>query len=167
VPGPVQLFIGTWPSKSAHAAIASYPRPGVDELRWATPSQWFVKMRPLGHVRDEVASELIEVLDAELDGAPTATASLEPVANRGWLVAPVSGLERLTETIFEVTERLVPVTHPQPLHAEIVLARGPRIPRDLIRPLSAKWKVTSLVLARGTRGREGPGYEDVASFALG
>jgi hypothetical protein len=163
----MQLFVGTWPSASARAAIAAYPRPEIDGLRWATPSQWFLKMRPLGHVRDEVAAELIDVLDAELDGAPTATASIGPVVNRGWLVAPVTGLEVLTSTIFEVSERLVPVTHPQPHHAEIVLARGPKISRDLIRPLAASWKVTSLVVARGTRGADGPGYEDVASFSLG
>jgi hypothetical protein len=163
----MQLFVGTWPPASARSAIAAYPRPEVDGLRWATPSQWFLKMRPLGHVRDEVTSELIEVLDAELDGAPAATATIEPVVNRGWLVAPVAGLEGLTATIFEVTERLVPVTHPQPPHAEIVLARGPKIGRDLMRPLAARWKVTALVLARGTRGPEGPGYEDVATFALG
>ncbi len=163
----MQLFVGTWPPGAALDAIAAYPRPAVDGLRWATPSQWFVKVRPLGHVRDEVATDLVEVLGAELDGAPATTASLEPVANRGWLVAPVSGLERLTETIFEVSERLVPVTHPQSHHAEIVLARGPRIDRDLIQPLSATWTVTSLVLARGTRGPEGPGYEDLATFTLG
>ena len=89
------------------------------------------------------------------------------MAGRGWLVVPVAGLDELTATIFEVTERLVPVTHPQPHHAEIVLARGPKISRELIRPLTANWTVRSLVLARGTRGPEGPGYQDVATFSLG
>jgi 2'-5' RNA ligase len=163
----MQLFVGTWPSASARAAIAAYPRPDVDGLRWATPSQWFVKMRPLGRVPDDVTSDLIEVLDAELDGAPTATASFGSVMSSGWLVVPVAGLEELTATIFEVTERLVPVTHPQPHHPEIVLARGPKLSRELIRPLTASWKATSIVLARGTRGPEGPGYEDVATFTLG
>jgi hypothetical protein len=163
----MQLFVGTWPAASARAAIEAYPRPAVDGLRWATPAQWFVKMRPLGHVRDEVVPDLIDVLDAELDGAPAATASFERVVSSGWLLARVKGLEELTAATFEVTERLVPVTHPQPTHAEIVLARGPKIGQELIGPLAATWKATSVVLARGTRGPEGPGYEDVAAFALG
>jgi 2'-5' RNA ligase len=162
----VQLFVGTWPADAMRDAIESYPRPDRDDLRWSTPSQWLVKLRPLGHVRDEVVGELVEVLAAELDGAPATTASFGPVARRGWLVAPVIGLDELTATIFEVTERLVPVTHPQPIHPELVLARGPKLTADLVHPLDGTWSVRSIALARGTRGPDGPGYTDVTSFAL-
>ena len=43
---------------------------------------------------------------------------------------PSPGLEDLAAVVFEATERLVPVTHPQPFQADVVLARG-RVPREL------------------------------------
>ncbi|MGH3776914.1 MAG: hypothetical protein ACRDRR_14505 [Pseudonocardiaceae bacterium] len=46
-----------------------------------------------------------------------------------WLGAPVEGLDDLAAVVFEVTEQLVPVTHPQPFQADVVPARG-RYPRN-------------------------------------
>jgi hypothetical protein len=46
------------------------------------------------------------------------------------LGAPVSGLDGLAAVVFEATQELVPVTHPQPFQADVVLARG-RVPREL------------------------------------
>ena len=68
--------------------------------------------------------------------------------------------------MFDATEPLVPVTHPQPFHAEIVLARAPKIPAELVAPLDGSWTVETIALARGTSGPDGPGYEDVEVFPL-
>lgn len=71
------------------------------------------------------------------------------------------------DVVFEVTELLVPRTHPQSdWSAHLVLARG-RSPKDLLAPLDASWTVTSVSLAQSVRTPGGPGYEDVAVFSLG
>ena len=86
----LQLFVGTWPPAAVHEALAAYPRPGVPGLRWSTPGQWLVKLRPLGRVDDRILPELVEALRAELDGAPATPVSLAPVSRSGWLHAPSS-----------------------------------------------------------------------------
>jgi hypothetical protein len=53
----------------------------------------------------------------ELDGAPAAACRLGPATRRlggQWLGVPVAGLDDLSAVVFEATEELVPVTHPQP-----------------------------------------------------
>jgi hypothetical protein len=163
----IQLFVGTWPTAEVQEALAAYPRPDTPGLRWSMPTQWFVKIRPLGYVEEALVPELTDVLRAELDGAPATPVSLGPVSPKGWLHAPVTGLDDLTAVVFEVTEPLVPVTHPQPWHAELVLARAAKIPRQLVAPLEGSWTVEAVSLAKGTRGTEGPGYEDLEVFPLG
>ena len=46
-------------------------------MRWSTPPQWLVVIRPLGHVADDVVPELTKVLEEELSGTPTRKVSLE------------------------------------------------------------------------------------------
>jgi 2'-5' RNA ligase len=163
----VQVFVGLWPPPKVCRALADYPRPGRDGLRWSTPSQWLIPLRPLGHVRDAVVPGLIETLAEELEGAPAVEVGLGTPPHGEWLRSPVTGAEELQEVVFEVTEPLVPRTHPhKDWQAQLVLARG-RSPKDLVVPLDLKWKAASLSLARATRSREGPGYEDVATFPLG
>lgn len=163
----MQLFVGSWPSPKVQSVLAAYPRPGVDGMRWSTPSQWLVVIRPLGHVRDEVASELTQVLEEELSGTPTVKAALETPRRGEWLQAPVRGLERLVDDVFAATRHLVPVTHPHKRSkANLVLARG-RSTTYEPQPLAAGWTVTSLVLAGAARTAEGPGYETITSLRLG
>jgi 2'-5' RNA ligase len=163
----MQLFVGVWPPPKVRQLLSEYPRPKRDGLRWSTPSQWLITIRPLGHVADRVVSDLIETLHEELEGAPTLKASLGTPLHGEWLRSPVTGLEDLLEVVFEVTEPLVPRTH---FHSEwaahLVLARG-RSPRELVAPLAASWTVKSVSLAKATRSKEGPGYEDVSTFPLG
>jgi hypothetical protein len=116
-----------WPPRRIVDVLATLDRPAVEGVRWSTPPQWMVKVRPLGAVNDRLIPELIAVLDAELDGAPPVHCVLGPVTRRlggQWLGAPVHGFEDLAAVVFEATEGLVPVTHPQPFHADVVLARG-------------------------------------------
>jgi 2'-5' RNA ligase len=162
----VQLFVGVWPSLKVRKVLSEYPRPDHPGVRWATPSQWFVTIRPLGHVPDRVVPELIETLRDELDGAPRPRLSLGTPLHGEWLRSPVSGLEELLDVVFEVTEPLVPRTHPQnEWTANLVLARG-RSPRELVAPLAASWTATEVALAKATRTPEGPGYEDIEAFPL-
>lgn len=166
----LQLFVGVWPPPRVQKVIADYPRPKVTDVRWSTPSQWLVKLRPLGHVAGALVPQLIETLRFELDGAPKVKVSMGPAATRfggAWLHAPVQGLDDLGAVIFEVTEALIPVTHPQPFSADLVLARATKCPPELVQPISASWTVGEICLAKGTRSKDGPGYEDVEVFALG
>ena len=163
----MQLFVGVWPSPKVRETLSEYPRPKRDGVRWSTPSQWLVKIRPLGHVADRIVPELVETLREELDGAPRVKVSLGTPLHGEWLRSPVNGLDELVDVVFEVTEPLIPRTHP---HNEwvphLVLARG-RSPKELVAPLAASWTVASVSLAKATRTREGAGYEDVVTFPLG
>ena len=163
----MQLFVGVWPPPKVREVLADYPRPKVGDVRWSTPDQWLVKLRPLGHVADAVVPQLIETLRFELDGAPKLEVSFGEPYRDQWLMVPVLGLDDLGALVFEVTEPLVPVTHPKPWSAQLVLARAKRVPPELAKPISATWTVSSVSLARGTRTKDGPGYEDVEVFPLG
>jgi hypothetical protein len=136
-------------------------------MRWSTPSQWLVVIRPLGHVDEDLVPELTKGLEKELSGTPTLRASFAGPRRGEWLQAPVLGLDSLVDDVFAVTEHLVPVTHPHNhWTTNLVLARGRSRTNDP-EPLDAAWTVTSLVLARAVRTAEGPGYETVSSFRLG
>jgi 2'-5' RNA ligase len=61
----------------------------------------------------------------------------------------------------------VPVTHPQPFQADVVLARG-RVPRDLAgRPVSGSWTARSVALVADRSSPRAPRYEDLGAFPLG
>ena len=68
--------------------------------------------------------------------------------------------------MFEATEELVPVTHPQPFQADLVLARG-RVPRELAgRPVTGSWTARSVSLVAD---RSAPGavrFEELATYPL-
>jgi 2'-5' RNA ligase len=168
--GMARLFVATWPPPEVAAVLSSLERPALPGVRWSAPEQWLVKVRPLGHVDDRVVRPLVEVLEAELDGAPAAGCVLGPATRRlggQWLGVPVAGLEELAAAVFEATEELVPVTHPQPFQADVVLARG-RVPRQLAgRPLSASWTARSLALVADRSAPGAARYEDLAVFPLG
>jgi hypothetical protein len=137
---------------------------------WALPEQWIVKVRPLGHVDERLVPELADALRAALDGAPPARCALGPATVRvggQWLAVPVTGLEELGRAVFEVTEPIVPVTHPQPFRTELVLARG-RVGAHLAgSPVHGSWEadVVSLVADRSAPGR--PQLVDLVDVQLG
>jgi 2'-5' RNA ligase len=165
-----RLFVAVRPPAEVAALLAALERPAVPGVRWSTPEQWLVKLRPLGHVADRVVGPLCAALAAELDGAPAAACRLGPATRRlggQWLGAPVSGLEDLAPVVFEATEELVPVTHPQPFQADVVLARG-RVPRELAgRPVAGSWTARSVALVVDRSSPRGARLEDLASFPLG
>ncbi len=107
---------------------------------------------------------------AELAGAPPAPVTLGPATRRyggSELCAPVDGLDDLSAAIFDATEALVPVTHPQPFHAELVLASG-RIPRDFgVVELHARWTATEILLIADRSSPRAPRLESVGVVALG
>jgi hypothetical protein len=152
------------------ATLAELERPEIAGVRWSLPEQWMVKLRPLGYVEDRVVPPLIDVLEAELDGAPTAGCALGPETRRiggDWLGAPVAGLDELAAVVFEVTSELVPVTHPQPFRAEVVLARG-RVPRELAGlPVSARWTARSVALVADRSSPRAPRFENLTEIELG
>lgn len=165
-----RLSIAVWPPPRIVAALAALDRPALDGVRWSTPPQWMVKVRPLGAVNERLVPDLAAVLDDELEGAPAVRCVLGPVTRRlggQWLGAPVHGLEDLAAIVFEATEALVPVTHPQPFRADVVLARG-QVPKDLAgRPISGRWTARSLSLVADRSSVKGPRFEDLATVRLG
>jgi 2'-5' RNA ligase len=164
-----RLFVAVRPPPEVVALLAALERPAVPGVRWSTPDQWLVKLRPLGHVADRVVGPLCAALEAELDGAPAAACRLGPATRRlggQWLGAPVSGLDDLAAVVFEATQELVPVTHPQPFQADVVLARG-RVPRELAgRPVAGSWTARSVALVADRSSPRGARFEDLASFPL-
>jgi 2'-5' RNA ligase len=129
-----------------------------------------VKLRPLGRVDDRAVPALVDALRAGLDGAPAVRCVLGPATRRlggQWLGAPVAGLDDLAAAVFEATEELVPVTHPQPFQADVVLARG-RVPKELAgRPVSASWTARSVSLVADRSSPAVVRFEDLAVIPLG
>lgn len=162
--------MATWPPPEVMAALAEMERPEPPGVRWSAPEQWMVKLRPLGHVEGRIVPPLIDVLEAELDGAPTAECALGPATRRlggDWLGVPVVGLDELAAVIFEVTSELVPVTHPQPFRAEVVVARG-RVPKELAGlPVSARWTARSVALVADRSSPRAPRFENLTEIELG
>ena len=165
-----RLFVAVWPPPEVVAVLSALERPALPEVRWSVPEQWMVKLRPLGHVDGRLVPPLVAALREELDGAPAADCVLGPATRRlggEWLGAPVAGLEELAAVVFEATEELVPVTHPQPFQADVVLARG-RVPRELAgRPLSASWTARSVALVADRSAPGAARCEDLAVVPLG
>jgi 2'-5' RNA ligase len=164
-----RLSVAVWPPPEVVDVLSAFDRPPSKDVRWSTPEQWLIKVRPLGHVDDATAKLLADLLRAELAGAPAVQCVLGPTTRRlggQWLGVPVTGLEALGAVVFDLTEDLVPVTHPQPFQADVVLARG-KVKADLAgRPLSASWTAQSLALVAD---RSSPGtarFEDLAVFPL-
>lgn len=170
--GGMRLFVAVWPPPEVMDVLAALERQPVEGMSWSRREQWMVKLRPLGHVDPRVmAPRLADVLEAELDGAPAAGCVLGPETARQYagttLAVPVAGLDDLADVVFAGTEPLVPVTHPQPFHAAIVLARG-RVPRHLAgEQVAAGWTARSVCLVAD---RSSPGrvrYENLAEVPLG
>jgi 2'-5' RNA ligase len=165
-----RLSIAVWPPPHIIDVLAALDRPAVKGVRWSTREQWLIKVRPLGTVDQQLIPELASVLREELDGAPAVDCTLGASTVRlggQWLGVRVEGLEDLGAVVFDATEAIVPVTHPQPFHAEVVLARG-RVPKDLAgRPVSGAWTARSVSLVADRSSPKSPHFEDVATFPLG
>ena len=165
----MRLAVAVWPTAPALRAIAAIERPELPGVMWSEPAQWMVKVRPLGHVPTTVVPRIVEVLTDELDGAPPARCTAGPVTERlggQWLGVPVRGLDELAEVVFDVTAPVVPVTHPQPFRADLVLARG-RVPKELAGiAVRTSWTARRLVLVADHSSPRGARFEDVASFPL-
>jgi hypothetical protein len=121
-------------------------------------------------VPDHLVDPLVAALADELDGVPPVRCTLGPATRRlggQWLGAPASGLDDLAAVVFDATVGLVPVTHPQPFRADVVLARG-RVPAALAgEPVAAAWTARAVALVADRSSPRSPRLEDVAVFALG
>jgi 2'-5' RNA ligase len=157
----VRLFVAIRPPAGIVEVLEALPREPVRGVTWSVPEQWVVKLRPLGHVPEHLVDPLVTALADELTGVPPVHCTLGPATRRlggQWLGAPVSGLDDLAAVVFDATVGLVPVTHPQPFQADVVLARG-RVPAAL-----AGEPVEALVADRSSPRR--PLLDDVGSFPL-
>jgi hypothetical protein len=151
------------------ALVRALPRPPLPDVTWSPPERWIVKVRPLGHVAEDLVETLLDTLAAELDGAPPVECRMGPATIRPggqWLGVPVAGLEELGAVVFAATSPIVPVTHPQPFHAELVLASG-RIPREFGgTPLAATWRAHRVALVADRSGPGRPRLVDVGEVPL-
>jgi 2'-5' RNA ligase len=167
--GMARLFVAIWPPPEVVGLLSALDRPAVPGVRWSTPEQWMVKVRPLGHVGDRVVPPLLDLLRGELDGAPPVGCRLGPSTRRlggQWLGVPVQGLDGLAAVVFQATAGLVPVTHPQPFQADVVLARG-RVPRALAgAPVSGAWTARAVSLVADRSSPWAPRYQDLAVIPL-
>lgn len=164
-----RLAVAVWPPPDVIEIIRAFERPATADVRWSTPEQWLVNVRPLGHVADDIVPRLVAVLGDELDGAPAVDCQLGPATRRlggQWLGAPVTGLDDLAAVVFEVTTPIVEVTHPQRFQADIVLARG-RVPRELAGlPIGGAWTARVLVLVADRSSPRASRFDDIARFPL-
>jgi 2'-5' RNA ligase len=165
----VRLSVALHPPADVIAVLAALRREPVAGVSWSVPEQWLVKLRPLGHVPGDVVEPLVAALSDELDGVPPVRCVLGPATRRmggQWLGAPVSGLDDLAAVVFDATVGLVPVTHPQPFRADVVLARG-RVPAALAgEPIEASWTAREVALVADRSSPRGPRLEDVATVPL-
>jgi 2'-5' RNA ligase len=165
-----RLSVAVRPPPEVAAVLADLPREPATGVTWSVPGQWLVKLRPLGHVPEHLVEPLVTALAAELDGVPPVPCVLGPATRRlggQWLGAPVTGLDDLAAVVFEATAGLVPVTHPQPFQADVVLARG-KVPARLAgAPLAAEWVAGSVVLVADRSAPGRPRNDDLAAFPLG
>ena len=165
-----RLFVALWPPADVVSTLAALPRPNVPGVRWSAADQWMVKVRPFGRVADRLVEPLVTALADALDGAPAIECAVGPATRRlggQWLGAPVNGLDDLAAAVFEATAEIVPVTHPQPFQADIVLARG-RVPRDLAgAPVSAAWTADAVFLVADRSSPHDIRFDDLAEFRLG
>ena len=157
------------PPAEVIAALAGLPRLPTPGVTWSAPESWLVKLRPLGHVPEHLVEPLATALAEELEGVPPVPCVLGPVTRRlhaQWLGAPVTGLDDLASLVFDATVGLVPVTHPQPFRADVVLARG-RVPAALAgQPVDAGWTVDAVALVADRSAPARPNMIDLARFPL-
>lgn len=164
-----RLSVATWPPPGVVRTLARLARPPHPRVTWSDPAQWLVKLRPLGAVPDRLIPELIEALQGELTFAEPARCVLGPATRRlggQWLGVPVSGLDDLSAVVFDATAGIVPVTHPQPFEADVVIARG-KVPKELAgEAVDGEWLTNrvALVADRSAPGR--PRFDDLAVFEL-
>ena len=165
-----RFAVAIWPPAAVLDAVRAFERPALPDVRWSTPEQWMIKVRPLGHVGADVITQLVAVLRDELDGAPGGRVHGRPghpptrrtVARRSRRRPRRPG-----RVVFDVTVPLVPVTHPQPFQADIVLARG-RVPKELAgRPLTATFTAREVVVVADRSSPAVARFDDVATIALG
>jgi 2'-5' RNA ligase len=165
-----RLSVAIWPPPEIIRIVGGLRREPLRDVRWSLPEQWLLKLRPLGHVADSLAGPLIEALAAELADAEPPTCVLGPATRRiggQRLGVPVSGVDDLSAVVFDATVDLVPVTHPQPFQADIVIARG-RVPASLAgETIEGEWaaRTAALVADRSAPGR--PRFDNLAEFRLG
>lgn len=164
-----RLSVAIRPPSEVVNVLAALRREPARGVTWSLPEQWIVKLRPLGHVPDRLVEPLADALTEELDGLPAVRCVLGPVTRRlggQWLGAPVAGLDDLAAVVFDATVGLVPVTHPQPFEADVVLARG-RVPADLAeQPVAAEWVADTVALVADRSAPRRPRLIDLATFAL-
>lgn len=164
-----RLAIAVRPPDDVLAVVRALPRPALPDVTWTAEQRWLVKVRPLGHVDLDVVEPLLDALLDELDGAPPVECRLGPATVRPggqWLCVPVTGLEEIGAAVFAATSPIVPVTHPQPFHTELVLATG-RVPRDLAGvQLAARWRSDRLVLVADRSAPNHPNLVDVGEVTL-
>lgn len=162
----MRLSVAIWPPKEIVNALGELHRaPGV---QWSAPEQWLVKVRPLGTVSEHLVADLIESLAEELDGAPAPRCVLGPKTRRigQWLGVPVSGLDDLAAVVFDATAHIVPVTHPQPFQADVVVARG-RVPAAAAgEAISGEWIADRVTLTADRSAPGRPRFEELAGFGL-
>jgi hypothetical protein len=165
----VRLSFAVRPPDEVVTILAALPRPSIEAVAWTVPARWIVKLRPLGHVPADRYDELVDAVAAELDGAPPVPVTLGPTVRRyhgQQLSAPVTGLDELSSVVFAATEVLVPVTHPQPYYADVVLAGG-RIPPELAgTDLDTEWVVTDVCLVADRSSPHSVKLADVATIPL-
>ncbi len=165
----MRLSVALRPPADVVEVLAALRREPVAGVTWSAPEQWLVKLRPLGHVPAHLVDPLVAALGDELDGVPPVRCTLGPTTRRlggQWLGAPVSGLDDLAAVVFDATVGLVPVTHPQPFQADVVLARG-RVPATLAgRPVAAAWTARAVALVADRSSPRSARLDDVAVFPL-
>jgi hypothetical protein len=160
----VRLSFALRPTPQVLAEVAALPRPSLPKVAWREAPRWLVTLRPLGHVPAAIWQPLLDAVRDELAGAAPLPVVFGPSLRRyrnQQLDLPALGCDELVATVLEASEPLVPVTHPQPLYPDLVLASG-RIPAELTgwRP-SIGWTAHEVLLVADRSSPRGTRLEDV------
>lgn len=164
-----RLFVAVRPPSDVVDLLAAIPRPPTPHVTWARPEQLVVKLRPLGHVDPHLVDPIVEALTDELAGAGPVSCTLGPATRRlagQWLGVPVTGLDALAGATFAATVGIVPVTHPQPVQVDVVVARG-RVPATLAgAAVQGHWQAHEVVLVADRSAPRHHRLEDLAAIRL-
>ena len=165
----VRLSFALRPTPEVLAEVAALYRPALPGVTWREAPRWLVTLRPLGHVPTATWQPLLDAVRGELAGAVPLPVVFGPSLRRyrnQQLSLPALGCDELVAAVLEASEPLVPVTHPQPLYPDLVLAGG-RIPAELAgwRP-DAGWTAREVLLVADRSSPRGARLEDVGRITF-
>ncbi len=167
----MRLFVAVFPPKQVVDVLHSLPHPERKGVRWTPIDNLHITLAFMGEVEDvDMAIKTFYALPT--DDGRVFTATVGPTTallGSNILQVPVTGLEDIAKSIFNLPWSKLPAGLGRPFHGHITLARAKE--RHTISslaglPVHASWDVLSIELMSSQLGMHGSTYEKIASHKL-